>query len=492
MQLGNSNIYISKMLCVPTDRVYEEIYQRSFSLGLNPGNTSSMQDFFYTQGVQNNAPISMTAAAKSLGSSVRLSAVPTGKVYIPNGWSTQRLMFLLAVEEIINDSTALTHYIQGYSEYYDPSHAGKLDPNASYYINSITTVVRTKNMLTNSIDSRVSETYNVVFDPTGNSSYEMVASPGAGLELIRPTDIMANLHANIMYSGMEDVNLNVKTTSITNGANVSSRSNNDPLKYFTNTVNAVVNSRSVDIGHNTPESVLANANGIVSEKSITSNGFVYELSRLTGVMEPNSFTLGVLERIDPSTSSKVVLAATGSMLRDPNQMATVLDTNNTESMLNYTEESEVAQTFINALSSAMSENLVTVLSGTITNLYAEPITTISNINSFLEGVDVTPYGNRLINYVNYVIMPQLSVNGLRGVSIVFDCDLLGDTTVNVSLDNATPVTFRLPSFADSLYSPVRTDGQNKSAVVGDFELVVDSVLGMSSTDQTVGYPVNGY
>jgi len=55
--------------------------------------------------------------------------------------------------------------------------------------------------MTNGVDSRVSATYNVVSDPTGNASYQQVSEPTAGIELIRPYDVITNLHSSAMYSG---------------------------------------------------------------------------------------------------------------------------------------------------------------------------------------------------------------------------------------------------------------------------------------------------
>jgi len=491
MQINSSsNISIKMMVLIPTEHQYQNMYQRSFSLGLNNGQAERLHGFFMNEGVNNNSPVSVVGAANTIGSSISLSATPTGMAAIPNGWGTQRLMFVLAADEWINDSTTITHYIQGYSEYHDPSYSGRVDPNAIFYINSITTVTRTKNMMTNSIDSRVSATYNVVYDPTGNSSYQQVGEPSAGLELVRPYDVITNLHSSAMYSSTPDVKLSVKTSSASNGANVSNRANNDPLKYFTNTVNAVVNGKSVYTGFNTPESVLANANGLVAEQAITTNSFIYSLARASGNMEPSYFTLSLLDRLYPGVSNIITLVESGGIISDPVQVATGLDTENTESMLNFTEETQVAQTFINALTANMSENLVSVIGGTITNAGGAPFTTISNISSFLEGVDITPYGNRIINYLNSVIMPQISLSNLRLVDLVFNCDLLGDTVVSVSVENSQPIIYRVPTFADSLYTPVLTNSMTKEALIGDFESVVDTVMSMSPCGDTGNY--SGY
>jgi len=486
----NTNISIIKMYLIPTNHQYQNMYQRSFSLGLNNGQAERLHDFFINQGVDNNSPVSVVGAANTIGSSITLSPVPTGMASIPNGWGTQRLMFVLVADEWINDSTTISHYIQGYSEYHDPSYSGRVDPNAIFYINSITTVTRTRNMMTNSIDSRVSATYNVVYDPTGNTSYQQVGEPSASLELVRPYDIITNLHSAAMYSSTPDVKLSVKTSSASNGANVSNRANNDPLKYFTNTINAVVNGKSVYTGFNTPESVLANANGMVAEQAITSNSFIYTLARASGNMEPSYFTLSLLDRIYPGVNNTITLIESGGIISDPVQTATGLDTENTESMLNFTEETQVSQTFINALTSNMSENLVSIIGGTVTNASGAPFTTISNISSFLEGVDITPYGNRIINYINSVIVPQISLSNLRLIDIVFNCDLLGDTVVSVSVENGQPVVYRIPTFADSLYTPVLTNSMTKEALIGDFEGIVDTVMSLSPENTTGVY--SGY
>lgn len=476
MSATTNPLFVSKMLCVPTERVYQDMYQRSFALGMSPNEAVNVSDFFNTQGVGNNATLSMPAVAKHMSGVVGLAAAPNSKVLIPHGWDTQRLMYLLAVDEVVSDSCTMTHYLQGYSEYHDPSLTGRIDPNMNFFINSIITVIRTRNPYTNLLDTRVHEAYNVITDTKGGYTYEAADVPGAGVDLIRPADILTNLYSDSLYSDMGVSNVNVSTTSMGNGANTSKKSNNDPLKYFTNTVNAVITGKSTDHGYGTTESVLAAANAVVEENTIGNNGFIYELVRRTGIMEPNSFTLAVLEQIDPSVSSKVTMAASGSLLNDPTVYNTVLDTNDTESMLNYTVESDVAQIFINAVSGVMSENMITVLSGTITNQFGTPVTTISNIQSFLEGVDITPYGNRIINYIDAVIVPQISYNNLRMIDIVFECDLIGDTVVSISVDGGIAVPYRLPTFADSLYSPVIADKGVKDAIVDDFSTVVDTVI----------------
>jgi len=340
MRSIENRLNVNKMYCIPTEHVYDNVYKRSFSLGLSPASASNMHDYFVNQGVGNNAQISMTSAANELNGIIKMSARPDGVAGVPNGWGTQRLMFVLVVDEFINNSMTLTHYIQGYSEYYDPSYAGSLDPNAGYYINSVTTVTRTMNQHTNQIDSRVTSTYNVISDPSGTTSYQAVANPDDTMALIRPSDIITNLYAQDLYTDIPNATLNVTTSSIGNGGNVSTKANNDPLKYFTNTVNAVICGKCVDVGYNNPESALANANGIVAEQAITNNAFMRELARLTGCLEPWYFTLNQLTGIDPAINTKITLVNNGTMIRDTMNTATMLDTENTENMLNYTVETE--------------------------------------------------------------------------------------------------------------------------------------------------------
>jgi len=478
---NQSPLVITKMFAIPTEHTYHQMYQRSFSIGMSPGDENRLTSYFQSEGVGDNNQLTMINAANQIGNVVGLSAAPTGRADIANGWDTQRLMFVLVVQEYVNEMTSTTHYVQGYSEHYDPSHTGRLDPNAMYYINSITDVMHTINPVNNAVSSRVVSTYNLISDASGNLGYNQVTEPDAGMELVRPCDIMSTLRTTAMYGENPGLNMSLKTTSLGSGANVSRKSNNDPLKYFTDSVNAVIVAKTIATAHASPADVLSNANGQVSEQPMGTNRFIHELARITGNLEPSSFTLNNLTRIDPAVNEKITVVASGGLMADPSAYGTGLDTEYTEGMLNVTETSTVAQTFVNSLTANMSDNLILTISGTVTNITGQSLTTISNVSSFLEGVDITPYGNRVVNYVNAVIMPQLTMVGMRIVSIVFSCDLLGDTTVSVSIDNSPEVIYRLPTFADSLYTPVITDKMTKSAVVEDFETVTDTVMSMGYT-----------
>ena len=487
--MQGNRLSVSKLVCIPTERVQGDMYQRSFSVGMKPGDITNIEEFMRGQGVGANAQLSMPAVARSLGGIVSLSATPTGTVNIPHGWGTERLLFMLAVDEVLDAATSYTHYIQGYNEYNDATMSGKLDPRAHYYINSITTVVRSVG-IDNSVTSRVLHTFNVVTTSSGGFGYEVDRGPNENAGLIRPSDVVAGMHYNAMYGDYGGSVMQVKTASLNNGSDVSKRSNNDPLRYFTDTTNAIISGKSMAIGAPSPADILNNANGLIDDIAINENGFIAAISSVTGVLEPNAFTLDQLAMIDPSVSSKLLLVNSGSLLQDPVMSTNILDTDITESLLNFTVESSVAQLFVNALSAAMSDNLLTVLSGTFTNITSQPVTTIANINSFLEGVDITPYGNNIVNYINAVINPQITNNNLWVTNIVFECDLLGATTVNVSIDNGPGVTYRLPTYADSLYTPVLTDRQTKEAVVSDFETITDTVMALTPEVITGAY--SGY
>lgn len=480
-----AQLSISRLICVPTERAQPDMYQRSFSMGMTQGDTNELQTFFQRNGVANNANLSLAGVAGSLGHMVQLSATPTGTVGIPNGWGTERLLYMLSVEEPSTDNTWYTHYVQGYTDYNDSTMSGRIDPNVPFRINSITTVIRTRNMYTNQVESRVLETFNLVTTQSGGYTYESQTMPGHESELIRPSDVINNLTAKATYSDLPGVPVHVKSGSITNGGNVSRKSNNDALKYFANTVNAVISGKSMGVGYGAEVDVLTEANGLLMERYVTDNAFIAAIARLTGELEPSSFTLNNLLGVDPSVSSKLTLVAKGELVRDVQNTQSVLDTDNAENLLNYSAESAVAQLVVNSLTATMADNLLTVLSGTVTNMQGTPITTVANINSFLEGVDITSYGNRVVNYINSVIMPQVTRNGLFIASIVFDCDVLGSTSVNVCIDNGPAITYRFPTYADSLYTPVLTDAGTKDVVVGDFELVADMVMGMGPEFQGV-------
>jgi len=467
--INSSNVIIKRLLLIVTRPSYNDIYQRSYALHATRDTLNKLEAVFAQNGVAQNTPIKENILAQTIPEIVNLQANPLGIVKIPNGWSTQRIRFLLEVESNIGGITMVS-YLQGFSEYYDPSITGLIDPNMLFYINSITNVVRQVDPVRGTYSVIPRSTYNVVTDLAGGSKYEEIDN-GPDLKLIRPKDIVENISIMDMYSDNMTSVINT-TGSIGGKANTSDRINNDPMKYFAKTINSFIEAKNLSDMSSDMTDVLRNASGMVTESSMMSLPFIYALHTITGQFTPTTFTLNVLKIIDPYLENKSHLVDNVNDILG-NSYDTILDTNVTAEMLQPTPETLKASTIAQSLNSIMIECLLTSLDISFTNTLGQPVVVVSDAKSFIEGIDITAYVNRAVSRIKNILIPKITDGNMTLVEVYVHSDILGDTNVGIGLNMNPPITYRFPTFADSLYVPVLSDATNKASTIEDFSNILD-------------------
>jgi hypothetical protein len=137
----NNSLRVVSFICIPSDVSYKDVYQRTYSINGSHGAIDEISRVFNESNVNLYGKISDITMAKVASSVIGLSNRVTGMADIPNGWNQRRLQFMMAVELTDGDITHIS-YIQGYSEYHDPSLTGRIDPNMRFFINSVTDVQR--------------------------------------------------------------------------------------------------------------------------------------------------------------------------------------------------------------------------------------------------------------------------------------------------------------------------------------------------------------
>jgi len=470
-----NNVIIKRLLLTPGRSDYRDVYQRSFDVSATSGDVVNLQATFATTGVTgNNNKLYDNVAAANLSNIVSISDNTTGVVDIVNGWGTQRLRFLMEVEQQIGNVTAVS-YLQGYTEFSDQSLSGRLDPNMKFYINSIVNASKMIDPNTNQLTVRPTGTYNVITDLANGQKYQEVTGglfDGPDLKLIRPNDIIEDISMGEMY--MEDTTKLVNTLGdVGDGVNLSTKSNNDPIKYFTNTINSVINAKNLsDVSYDVGD-VLNSASNNTVEASIVSNPFIYQLHMVTQINEPTTFTLGILEMMDPTVSSKTTIVNGGNTI---GIRETMLDTCDTADLLAPTIENKIATTVAHSISSMMADNMIMEFSASMTNATGPVIVTPTNVKSFITAIDTVSYANRVVTRCSEVLMPEITYNNAVMVTIDFTADVLGDTTVAVSYNGGPSVVYRFPVFTDSLFSPVITDTVGRKSTAESMGNIIDLTL----------------
>jgi len=474
----DGGIVIKKMIVIASRSDYKNIYQRSYDMNVGHDDLTKVEAVFAMNGVNNNNRITDVSVASALSNVVGLSDRTTGVVDIPNGWGTARLRFLMEVEQYVGNNI-ICSYLQGFSEYHDPSLSGLIDPAMKFHINSITNVSKTPNPMTGGLVVRLTGTYNVISDLAGGTKYEELhGGPGydSDLKLVRPNDIIEDISLGAM---IQDNNINtINRLGVVGGlANTSARGNSDSTKFFTNTLNNVITAKNLADSSYDLQDVMRTASQNTVEASMTTNPFIYKLHTMTGIETPTSFTMGQLEVIDPAIGSKTFQAGGDNTV---GYRETMMDTNDTADMLQPTIENKIATQVSHSMTSMMAENLITKLSISMTNMSGVNVALPADFRSFIDGIDTLSYINRIVDRCEQVLLPDITHNGLVIVNVSVDADLLGDTTVIIEYDLGQPIVFRFPVFTDGLFTPVITDSAGRRSIGDDMANLIDATYEASN------------
>lgn len=463
---------IKSMLVIPTRKEYQNVYQRSFKLNAGHNDINKLEMVFDHTGVSNNGKLTETMLARTMPEIMGLNPNTLGKADVPNGWQTQRLRFMMEIETPFNGNIKGI-YLQGFSEYHDPSVTGRIDPRMYFYINSVTTVIKMVDPM-NRVIVRPFKTYNVITDLAGGGKYEEIDSFISGttdLKLIRPTDVFEDIVVGDMYG---DTEINNTVGSVGNQPSTSDRGNNDPGKYFTKTLNSFVASRNTSNISYENADIYKDAAANVAEENIMGNEFVYALSKVTHSPSPTKFTLDNLLLIDPGMQNKITMLAGDNRIGYNDSVG--LDTEFTSDTLQPTIENMTATTIAQSVSSNMVEHMLTSIDLSFTNKTGKDVVIITDVKSFIEGISIASYVNKLESKIESILMPEVTHNGMVQIEVYVHADLLGDTSVAISINNNPNVVVRFPTFADSLYSPVLTNSVEREGTSNDFRNILDAVI----------------
>lgn len=478
---GQQNVNIKQLLLIAT-RTYKPIYNRTYTLNTTNATLQRMCDMARPDGTSSRR-IMDTHIAKFVPEIINMDPVVSGEVKIPHGWSTERLRFLMEVEYGYM-GTNIVAYIQGFTEFHDPSYSDKIDPNMKFYINSITTVIKQVDPVTGILTVRPYDSYNVLTNIEGEnypgiqSSYDKV---------IRPQDIFNNYYLEEKYNIGEDSINNVSDELAPNKVLTSRKINNNPLNYMARGIEAYRSAQvSSDVSWDT-QSIMDNAKVGVAEPSISNNPFIFNLMNLTGMLSPSHFTYNMLMSMDPGIISKTK-KFNREFLGTVEQYNTFLDSDNTNETIQPTIENMKAAFLANIIPSLCIECLITDCNMSITNAGGQPTVIITSANSMIEDINMISFIDKLELRINDLVIPKLTEFNQLLVEAHISCNIIGDFTVGISIGGHEVEIFRYPAYADSLYTPMITNNVNQGNLLNNFHNVLDATYGVMSQDVTNKFP----
>ena len=464
MNQNTPSLRITNFMCLSTGN-YKTPYQRAYNLNPDPQSLDTLNAIVHSNP---NGKVTQTDIASALTDMVSLDFSSATAAAIANGWGTERLAFFMEVEIPKHNYTEVV-YLQGYSEYYDPTLTGNIDYNMLFYINSVLIVSKVYDPTTNTINVLPRETYNIVRSDDGVMQ-DIVMGDMDEKVTIRPTDLLSTLSINDTWGNGDTELVNHYGSVDVSKAIPSTRTNNNPVEYYSKIINSTIDATNITGGDNSAgmSDILLQAAQLVSEPNLLTNEFIVTLYRLTGNIAPTEFTINTLERIHP-----ININIFERDIRKKVNLNPVFASENTEDLFQPTIENNLATIGIQSISGYMTDDFIIELAVGISNITGVPVVKILHIESFVHGIDKTRYANRIKSKIEHVLMRELTRNNTMLVDGLYFIDLLGDSDVMISVNNGLKIHYRYPMFADSLFSPVTTTKGKRDAMVDEVSTVID-------------------
>lgn len=460
---------IKQLLMIATNPC-KPIYNRTYTLNTTNQTLEKLYHLAVPNGMRSHQ-MTETTIANNIPEIIDMDPVVSGEVGIPNGWDTERLRFIMEIEYDFMGSK-MCSYIQGLSEHHETSYSDLIDPNMRFYINSITSVIKTYDPITGVIRVQPYNSYNLLAELADSSHPEIRPDYK---KTIRPEDLFNEYYLTEKVQKGEAI-YNLSNELSPNKVLASRRLNNNPMNYLAKGMEAYRTSKLMNDVSWDNQSTMDNAKSAIAEPLLAHNPFLFTITNMTGIVAPNFFTLDMLMRMDNQVISKIK-KFNREQIPTVQQYYTMLNTDNTAETLQPTIENMKASLLANMIPALCMECLVTRCTISLSNSSGEPVVFITNPGSIVEGLDMIGFLEKLDLRIKRSIMPKLTEYGQLLVEAFIDCDVMGDFTIGISINNQPIEVYRYPAYADSLYTPMITNNVNKSMLLDNFHNILDNTYG---------------
>jgi hypothetical protein len=467
------NLRITKLLIHDTG-TYNSQWRRPFHTEPSPTALSSFQERL--QYAPKIAPSMLAGVANQF---LTPMAQPEKQISIPNGWNERRLRFVMEVEiEHLGGMGRSVEMIMGYTDHPGVSLNGHLDEHMQFFVNSVMHVKTLPERTPSGVIARsnVTDSSHVLADNHFDNIYSSKE------QRMRPEDLYATM-TRTHLQGLGDI-VDGRST-MTNVAVKSRRSNGMAAHYMANVIQAYqMASATQQLGQG-DFAIMSQARGLVGENLASRDPFLSGMSQVQGMSVGNVFTYKDLQRLDPG----VPHVTRYTTMQGVQQVQEVHQVGQTADWGAATRETVVATILSQAVPGILMDLGLTVAAFKATNLDigAQIHTLIMNLESFSQGVDLTPQMQMFVARLEHEVLRDISYDNQVGFMIQMNIDLFGETWIKISLDGGPCIDFVTPSFCDALLVPVITGNQDLSVqVASDIEMLVNSVADNLALPNTAG------
>lgn len=487
---------IVKLVFVQTGGQVKQ-FIRPFTAFVNQNLQNSFNEA--VNGTLNNITPHISAIANDI---IHPQSIHQGEVNIPNGWGEQKMRFYMELESDIYAGGKKTVIVSGFTDIYDVTYNGIINPDTRMYINNTLTVHDSNVMTPNGIVTQ----RNVVNSQHVLHGNSQLSITGPSSVTLRPYDVFSQLGSGVLSdnnAGFIDCN-----AMFTNNMQLANRKDEFSTTYLNNAYKAfnaaAKNDNAFDVvnenintthmnDYSNDQDVYINAKKYSTQFTKGFDDFIRVMKMRTSMNHADFFTYGELcdacggQAVD--NIAQVVRKGTEvKNLSMYNPYATA-----SWSGANY--ETVDASYLAHAIPSLMLDLMLSEIhvASTNDNIYGGIKTTVQACNGFSNKLDITPYMHGFIHRFEYEIMPILTKQNTRKVGIFLHFNIIGESYIKLKYDSEHFHEFSIPTFCDGFFSPLISRSQMDLQVMSKtLDLLLNNVNTNVGQNQPPMAMANGF
>lgn len=447
-----TNLTIPRLLITETG-TYHDQFIRPLHLDVRAENIANVN-----AAISSTGSISPSNLAGITGEFFKVSAIPEAVAPLVNGWNTKRCRFLM---EIAYERAGMrtSEMVSGYSDHLGVStiNGTHLDPNMVFYVNNITTIrvdpIFTADGAVQHV-SRVVDNSHVLNDhlsSTTNPNQAYWERPN--MYDIRPQDVVHTLSLGLELEKYNPHQVLDGVSILRSESKLSNRANNVPVTYASKLLNAF-NTAQAGMLVTGGEEFYTEVSGMVRDSLAAHSAFLNKIRNVTSV-GGGKFTWSDLLAIDPSLNQRKSYVPLREVTKD------FYTTADSQQWSGADLTTQYATILAQVIPSLMAEVGLTQINFTSTNNYnlgaTLGITTrVISGNTFSSGISLAGPSEVFKQRFEAHVLKDLTYNNQLQFNLVANFDLIGESKIQLSVDNGPLTPYTVPSFADNSFSPMLT------------------------------------
>jgi hypothetical protein len=431
---------------------------------------------------QANGKVSSSLFQGISGEILQPNATPMGAVPIANGWSERRLRFVMEVHMTLPTGTQSVYYFQGYTSHMGIGVHGSIDPRMQFVLNSYIKVNRSHVQTAYGLQVR-----DVIVESAQLVNGQLVNQIHGDVYGLRPADIFTGIEANYLqsvYNGYSGEVLNDTRIKMDGSPMRTNRSNCLSSQFVAKVVDGYQTATQLADFGSGEKDIMNRGRDLAYESTPFENPFIRLLSNIQGIHCTSCFTYEDLRSVDANIEHVTTYINLGQTY-----VTQLHHAGQTEYWDAANRETLAATVLSNSIPAIMTELMITKIHFRSTNhdQTGAMVTAIINAASFTQA-DMSMYYEMFKKRIETEILFDLTYQNSDLYFLDMSVDLMGESNITISFNNASAVTYTTPSFCDSLLTPViTTNRDNFFTVVNDFEQMMNNIGSTVQKDQPLVY-----